>query len=229
MKNFNCSALAITLVSLLAFPQISFAVTKAATPSATPTAVTPIKTPTATPSGDLANQIKNMVKENLDATVSNLEQKINLKSLVGQVGTIKSISSGNLTIESEGNTLQITTSDKTTITKSGTAIKLPALAISDQIIVIGTLIKDDIIQAKAIKVYVEDPDAVVSDAIIAPISVIDLKKKTITLTINTTQVPFTLSKKSTIKLEDLKVGQTIFTITKKYQGKDSLSRAKVLN
>lgn len=217
--------------SLFIFPSSTLAATKVATPSAITPTIKTSQTATATPtvSDNLEDKIKTLVKENLSATESNLKDKINLKTLIGRVGSIKSISSGNLSIESDGDLFQVTTSDKTSITKSGTAIKLSSLAISDKIIVIGTLLKDDIIQAKAIKTYSEDTDVVETDAIVAQVNSVDTKKKTIVLTINKTQVSYTLSKKNTVKLEELKPNQTVFVITKKYQGKDSISRAKILD
>jgi hypothetical protein len=212
---------------LFIFPSNAFAATKVATPSAiTPTAKIP--TTTVTPSENLEDKIKNLVKENLSATELNLKEAINLKSLIGHVGTIKSISTGSITVETDGNLFQITISDKTKISKLGIVSKLSSLAISDKVIVIGTLIKEDIIQAKVIKVIAEETDVVESDAIVAPVTSIDLKKKTITLTVKNAQVPYTLSKKTTIKIADIKVGQILFVITKKYQGSNSLSRAKIL-
>jgi hypothetical protein len=184
-------------------------------------------TSSATPT-NLEDKIKNLVKENLNTTESNLKEAINLKSLTGHVGSIKTISSGNITIETDGNLFQVATADKTIITKGGMPAKLLSLAIADKVIVIGNPLKEDIIQAKSIKVILEDTDVVETDAIVATISSIDTKLKVIILTVNKIQVPYTLSKKNFIKIAELKPGQTIFAITKKYQGKDSLSRAKIL-
>lgn len=200
------------------------------TPSYATTA-TPASETTATPSGaqDLQEKIKKMVEENLSATESNLKEKINLQTLVGYVGTIKSVSSGNLTVDTKDSSLiQITTAEKTTIVKSGAASKLTSLALADKIIVIGTLIKDDIILAKKISVIVDEPNPVTTSTLVAQISSLDLKKKTLGLNINNTEVIYSLTKKSTIKLEEFEVGQTIFAIAKKYEGKNFLSRAKVI-
>lgn len=233
MKKLNTTIFFSAVISLLfVFPTSSFAATKIATSSATsPTPTLKVTTTpsTPTPTENLEDKIKTLVKENLSATESNLKEAINLKSLVGHVGTIKSISAGNITIETDGNLFQVTTTDKTIITKAGVAAKITTLAISDKIIVIGTLIKEDIIQAKSIKAIPQETDVVTSEAIVATVSVVDLKKKIITLTVDNAQIPYTLSKKSTIKIADIKPGQTLFVITKKYQGADSLSRAKVLN
>jgi hypothetical protein len=196
-----------------------------ATPSATPTQ----STATSSASEDIQERIKTLVKENLSTTESSLKEKINLQTMVGFVGKIKSINSGNVTIDSkEGALIQVTTNDKTEFIKAGATSKLSALALSDKIIIIGTMVKDDIILAKRIVVVVDDPDQIISGTVVAKISTLDFKKKTISLNINEKEVVFTLTKKSTIKLEDLKVGQTIFAITKKYDGKDFLSRAKVI-
>jgi hypothetical protein len=187
--------------------------------------------PSATPSEtqDIQEKIKKMVEENLSTTESNLKEKINLQTLVGYVGTIKSINSGNLTIDSkEGTLIQITTSDKTIIVKSGATSKLSSLALADKIIIIGTLIKDDIVLAKKISVVVDEPNPVTTNIVVAKISSINLQKKIMGLNQNETEIVYSLTKKSTVKLGDFEVGQTIFAIAKKYEGKDYLSRAKVI-
>lgn len=219
-KNISKLIFAFSFIIILVAPTITYAVAPTATPSATPKI-------SATPT-NLEDKIKNLVKENLSATESNLKESINLKSLVGHVGTIKTISSDNITIETDQNTFQVATTDKTTITKAGVAGKISSLAIADRVIVIGSLVKEDIIQAKSIKVVPEETDIVETDAVIANVYSVDVKKKTVVLTINKIQLPFTLSKKTTVKIEDLKPNQTIFAITKKYQGKDSLAKAKIL-
>ena len=186
---------------------------------------------TATPSAtqDIQDKIKKMVEENISSTEASLREKINLQILVGYVGVINSINSGNITIDSkEGPLIQITTDTKTTYLKSGSITKLASLAISDKIIIIGTLIKDDIVLAKRVIVVEIDPNPLTSATIVAKISSVDIKKKTIGLNVNNQEVLYTLTKKSTIKLVDLNAGQTIFAITKKYEGKDYLSRAKVI-
>ncbi len=186
---------------------------------------------TATPSAaqSLQDTIKKMVEENISSTEASLREKINLQILVGYVGVINSINSDNLTVDSkEGPLIQITTDTKTTFIKSGSVIKLSSLALSDKIIIIGTLIKDDIILAKRVAVVQIDPNPMTSATLVAKISSVDIKKKTIGLNVNNQEVLYTLTKKSTIKLIDLKTDQTIFAITKKYEGKDYLSRAKVI-
>ena len=187
--------------------------------------------PSATPSEtqDIQEKIKKMVEENLSTTESNLKEKINLQTLVGYVGTIKSINSGNLTIDSkEGTLIQITTSDKTIIVKSGATSKLSSLALADKIIIIGTLIKDDIVLAKKISVVVDETNPVTTNIVVAKINSINLQKKIMGLNQNETEIVYSLTKKSTVKLGDFEVGQTIFAIAKKYQGNDFLSRAKII-
>ena len=187
--------------------------------------------PSATPSEtqDIQEKIKKMVEENLSTTESNLKEKINLQTLVGSVGTNKTINSGNLTIDSkEGTLIQITTSDKTIIVKSGATSKLSSLALADKIIIIGTLIKDDIVLAKKISVVVDETNPVTTNIVVAKINSINLQKKIMGLNQNETEIVYSLTKKSTVKLGDFEVGQTIFAIAKKYQGNDFLSRAKII-
>ncbi|KKT29504.1 MAG: hypothetical protein UW41_C0033G0006 [Candidatus Collierbacteria bacterium GW2011_GWC2_44_18] len=201
------------------------AATTVATPSATPTEA--IVTPSQTQ--DIQEKIKTLVKENLSATESTLKERINQQTLVGFVGLIQSINSGNITINTkDASILQISTNEKTTITRNGSIIKLASLAISDKVIVIGTLLKEDIILAKRIIVIPDETNPVVSGTIVTKVSSVDIKKKLIGLMVNDQEVLYGLTKKSTIKVENIKVGTTIFSITKKYEGKNLLSRAKTL-
>lgn len=196
--------------------------------SVTPTA-TPSSTITPSETQDIQEKIKTMVKENIGSTEASLREKINLQTLVGYVGTVKSINSGNITLDSkDGTLLQITTNLKTVFTKAGATSKLSSLALTDKVIVIGTLIKDDIVLAKRVTVVESDDNPLLSGTVVAKISSLDLKKKIVGLSIQDKEVLFSLTKKSTIKLDQLETGQTIFAITKKYDGKDFLSRAKVL-
>ena len=185
-------------------------------------------TPEATPTANMEDKIKLLVQENLSTTEAKLKEKLDLQTLVGFVGKITTISSNNLTIDSYNSLIQITTSTSTLIQKDGSTIKFGSLAIGDKVIVIGTSVKTDIIQAKKISVVKEEPVLVKTTATLAKVISVDLKKKTLVLDINGTNQTLTLSKKSTVKLEELKAEQTILGIVKEYQGNLSLSRAKVL-
>ena len=190
---------------------------------------TPTATHSATTTTDMAAQVKALVQENISTTEAQLKQKVDLQTLVGYVGKITTIGSNNLTVDSQGNLLQITTDSQSTYVKAGSNVKLTSLAIGDKIILIGTSIKDDIILAKKISVVaVDTSEQVITTAIISKISLIDLKKKTLTLNLNGTDQVLTLSKKSTVKLETLSAGQTILGIIKSYQSKLSISRAIAL-
>ena len=193
-------------------------------PTATPSAsITPSETQ------DIQQKIKNLVKENLSATETSLKDKINLQTLVGYVGEINSINSGNISIDSkDDNMIQITTNENTVYSKSGSNIKLSSLALSDKIIIIGTLLNDNIVLAKKVVVVEVDSNPMISGTIYATIVSLDSKKKTISLSINGEEIVYSLTKKSDIKLSELKPGQNIFAITKKYEGKDYLSRAKII-
>lgn len=185
---------------------------------------------TASPSGtptQTIDKIKNLVKENIQDTENTIQKTVLTNSVIGTSGIIKTVGTKNITIENEKDLIQILVTDKTTITKANTEIKTSSLAINDRILAIGKKNKDDILEAVVINVLPpENPDdIVVSQSHLATISKIDLKKKTFILSINGEDLNFTLSKKTTVKLEDLKDGDTILGITKKYQGKYSLSRA----
>lgn len=190
--------------------------------------VRPVKAETTSPTPDMVDQVKILVQENLATTEAKLKEKLDLQSLVGFVGNITTISAGNLTLDSHGNLLQVTTSAKTAFFKDGSIIKVTSLAIGDKIIVIGTSIKEGIVQAKRITVIKDEPVLVKTTAVVAQVVSVDLKKKTVTLSINGTDQVLTLSKKSTVKLTELKAEQTILGIVKEYAGAFSISRAKVL-
>ncbi|HCQ31115.1 TPA: hypothetical protein DIU27_01865 [Candidatus Collierbacteria bacterium] len=232
MKKFYISLFFLTLFVIPAqagihpiIPSHVLAAAKTATPSATPTETT--ITPSQTQ--DIQEKIKALVKENLSATESTLKEKINQQTLVGFVGLTQSINSGNITINTkDGTILQITTDEKSVIYKGGANIKISSMAISDKIIVIGTLLKEDIVLAKRVVAIPDEPILIVSGTMVSKVSSVDIKKKLIGLTINNQEVVYGLTKKSTIKMENIKVGTTIFAITKKFEGKDLLSRAKVI-
>lgn len=195
--------------------------------------VSPVQAETSTPSAiqtptNMEDKIKLLVQENLSTTEAKLKEKVDLHTLVGFAGFVKTISSDNLTVESRGDLLQVTTSAKTALLKDGSTIKFSSLAIGDKVIFIGTSVKDDIILAKRITVIKDDPSLVTTTAIVSKITALDTKKKTITLNINGTEQTLAPSKKSTVKLDTLEVGQTILGIIKEYEGKLSISRAKVL-
>lgn len=207
---------------LLSFIALSFFSVSSA--FAAPSSTSSAATPTPTTSTDFAAQVKTIVA----STEAKLKEKVELQSIVGYVGKISTISSGNLTIDSQGNLIQVTTSTKTAFLKDTTTIKSTALAIGDKVIVIGTSAKEGIVSAKRVSVIKDEPNLVTTSVIISKISSLDLKKKTLTLNINGLDHPLTLSKKSTVKLEELKADQTILGIIKEFDGKFSISRAKVL-
>lgn len=185
-------------------------------------------TSSANPTTNIEDKIKTLVKENISTTEAKLKEKLDLQSLVGYVGKIKTIGSDNLTIDSYNSLIQIKTNSKTIFQKSGSDIKMSSLAIGDKIILIGTSFKDDIIQAKKITVIKDEPVLVKTTAVVAKVISVDLKKKTLILNLDGTEQTLSLSKKSTVKLDGIKAGNTIFAIIKEYDGKLSISRAKVL-
>jgi hypothetical protein len=184
-------------------------------------------TPSATPSMQLEEKIKTLVKENLETTEGLVQKEVVAKSLLGYSGTVKSVGTKNITLEIDKDLLQIAVLPTTIITKAGAEIKTSALALGDKLIVIGSKSKDASIEAKIINVIpeVDEKTLVITKAEVAIISKIDLKKKTFSLNIKGQDVAFTLSKKTTVKLENFTDGDQILAITKKYQGKYSLSRA----
>ena len=143
------------------FPTSAFAITQA-TPSATPSI-------SSTPTPNIEDKIKLLVKENLSTTEAKLKEKMDLQSLVGYVGTISSISSGVISMDTHGNLMQVSTTDKTTLIKNNVKIKATSLAIGDKMIVIGTLIKVDIVQSQRIVVIKDEPNLVKTKAVVAKV------------------------------------------------------------
>ncbi len=186
-----------------------------ATPSATPTSTSTI------------DKIKDLVKENLTDTELSVQMEAATKSLMGFTGKVKSIGTKNLTLETDKDLLQVLITDTTTITKAGSAIKTTSIALADSLMVIGQKNKDDVLEAKVINVLpvVDETTLVVVTTKVATIKNINLKTKTFTLILDNQDTAFTLSKKNTVKLEDFEDGDTILAVTKKYQGKYSLSKA----
>ena len=185
-------------------------------------------TPSATPTPDIEEKYKLIVQENVSSIAAKLQEKVNLMSLVGYVGKITTISSGNLTVDSHGVLLQVTSTTKTVYLKNNSPIKVTSLAIGDKVIIIGTSIKDGIVQAKRVSVIKDEPILVKTTAVIAKVVSVDIKKKTLTLTINGADQTLALSKKSTVKLDQLQADQVILGIVKEYDGNLSISRAKTL-
>ncbi len=185
-------------------------------------------TPSATPTPDIEEKYKLIVQENVSSIAAKLQEKVNLMSLVGYVGKITTISSGNLTVDSHGVLLQVTSTTKTVYFKNNSPIKVTSLAIGDKVIIIGTSIKDGIVQAKRVSVIKDEPILVKTTAVIAKVVSVDIKKKTLTLTINGADQTLALSKKSTVKLDQLQADQVILGIVKEYDGNLSISRAKTL-
>jgi len=213
------------LITPVFFQHQVLAISPTASPSAKPTEAT--VTPSQTQ--DIQEKIKALVSEKVSADEASLREQINQRTLVGYVGYIKSINTDNLTLSTKDNSLlQITTDINAVITKKGAVSKISSLALSDKVIVIGTRLKADIVLAKRITVIADEPVLITSSTIVAKISSIDIKKKTITLIVNDQKVVYGLTRKSTVKPEDLNPGETILAISKKYEGKDLLSRAKVL-
>ncbi len=215
MKNLTFSAIFLTFFFSLTSGSV-FA-TETTTPPASPSSATTMQ-----------DKIRLLVEENLSTTEAKLKEKIDLQSLVGFAGSVKSVGSNNLTLDSHNNLIQVTISASTTIQKDGKAIKLSSIALGDKIIVIGTLVKDDIIQAKKVSFNKQEPSLVTTTTVITDIVSLNTTKKTITLSLGNSEQTLTLSKKSTVKLSDLQPGQKIFAIIKEYDGKLFLSAAKSL-
>lgn len=175
-------------------------------------------TGSATGGTDLQNKIKTIVQENLTATEKVLEGK-SLAKYTGRTGTIKSVGAKNLTLEVDKDILQVSL--------GSTDVKPTSLVIGTKIIVLGKITTDNILEAKKITPYTETKpeDLVTTTAIFGKITSIDSKKKTLIINIDNKDLDYALSKKTTVKLEDFQEGDNIFAISKKYQGKLSLSRA----
>lgn len=182
-------------------------------------------TPSATPTIEAVEKIKNIVKENLQNTEETVTKQA---SNIGLSGIVKTIGSKSITLETDKDIFQIAISDETIISKDNKDIKTSSIAIGDKLLVIGQQVNnEDVLNAKIVNVLsvIKEEEIVISKAEIATISKIDIKKKTFILTINGVETSYTLSKKNNVKLDEFSDGDTIFGITKKYQGKYSLAKA----
>lgn len=175
-------------------------------------------TSTASSTTNLQDKIKTIVQENLTATEKVLEGQA-LPKYTGRTGTIKSVGAKNFTLEVDKDILQIALGT--------TDVKPTSLVIGTKIIVLGKLTSDNILEAKKIIPYVETKpeELVITTAIFGKVTSIDTKKKTLIINIDNKDLDYTLSKKTTVKLEDFQAEDNMFGISKKYQGKLSLSRA----
>ncbi|OGD83557.1 hypothetical protein A2572_00420 [Candidatus Collierbacteria bacterium RIFOXYD1_FULL_40_9] len=183
-------------------------------------------TPSAVPT-ETIDKIKNLVKENVTATELDIQKEAAGKSLLGYTGKVKTVGTKNITIETEKDLLQILISEESTIFKGTSQIKTSSIAIGDNLLVYGQKNEDNVFEGKHLYVLapLDETNIVISKTRVSTINKIDLKKKTFTLIIDGQETNFTLSRKNTVKLEDFKDGDTILGITKKYQGKFSLSKA----
>lgn len=192
----------IFLFLFLVAPSSTLAVS--ATPSASPTATQE------TVEDNVQERLRNIIQEKLSTTEAQLREKIGQLSLVGFVGKFTAISSESLTFQSNGDTLQVKTTDKTTYNKNG-VVKLSSIAIGDKAIVIGTNSLKDIIDAKRI-VVVKDTPSVIPAVISGKIVSSDAKTRTVNIRQQNVDKSLTLSRKANLKIEALVQGKSIIAI-----------------
>ena len=182
------------LVYSFSSPVLAITLTPTATPSTTPTS-----------EQDQAEIIRNIVQQKL----SSEEAMRRAASLVGYVGKITAISSSSITLQSNGDVLQVKTSDKTTYNKSG-VVKFSSLAINDKAIVIGIMDKN-IIDAKRIVVIKESPSEVPS-VIFGKILSSDVKTRTIIVRTKDDDQTFILSRNANLKMDKMISGKNILAV-----------------
>lgn len=185
-----------------------------ATPSATPTTASDIEK-------SLQDRIKKALQENLGSVEQNIQQQTSLSSVRAFVGTIASVSSKAITIQTVNGIKQAEISDTTTLTSDGkSGVKITDLPVGNSIIAIGKS-ADNQTQA-SIKIIVSDPPTTdVRTVDVATISDTDLKTKTINLTSDKISTkPIKLSTRiqlfdsilNKITLDDINSGDKVFVI-----------------
>jgi len=206
-------ALILSLFLLLASPVQ--AVT--ATPSATPTE--------SSPEENIQEKIKNLVRENLATTEAKMKEKIDQNALLGFTGSITEIKNNNISLNTADGPIEAVISDKTNIVNGkGAAVKVSSLAIKQYILVIGTSIKKDILEAKRI-IATTEPEPTIKEVFIDQIKSVDIKSKTVSFTSG--RPDHILGKKVVGKIDTLKEGQTLIVVSRTIDSKQYISQFKI--
>lgn len=213
MKTFFTT---LAIFIFLSLTTSSFAVSPS--PTATDTS-TPTDSPTT-----IQEKIRTLVRDNLATTESKLKEKIDQSTLVGYSGEITEIKNGNVTISTPDGALEATTDSNTVIVIKGAVSKLDKLAIGNRILIIGTSVKKDILEAKRIILSPEAPTK--PEIFLAEVSELNAKTKTISFTGNKTV--FNIGRKMSLRLKELAIGQKLIVVTKTLDGSPYLTQFKLL-
>ncbi len=152
-------------------------------------------------------------KDNIKQTEAVLDAKADRNRLVGYAGAITDIKQGVFSLDSRGNTLQVSYDTKTTIIKEGSPLKPELLAVGDMTLVIGNPTgTTDIIAAKRIVIYQEIAPKYIKKTIFSPIVKIDTKKKILTLRVDDKNQEVSLGKLIKFDLTTLTLDQKVFGI-----------------
>ena len=188
---------------------------------------TPSATPTGTAETTIEEKVRNIVQQNLSTTEALIKDRLEKSQLVGLVGRLTAIAQENITFKPNGETYQIRTTNKTTYSKNNQPAKLDSLAIDDKVIVIGTMIKDGIIEGKRI---VAIKDTVSTLPFITAGKVLSANPKTRTVVIRTknSDQQFILSRKANLKIDQLAPGKTVIAVSQLQNEDQVITTAKVL-
>lgn len=214
--------IALLFILFPVFSSSAIAVTSTSSASTSNTEETEVNT-------NLQDRIRNMVQQNVSTTEAQIKEKINQLSLVGYTGKVTEVTASNLTIDSDGETFQVTTNDTTTIVNAGKNIKLSTIAIGEKLIVIGTFnTKKDVITAKRIVVVKASEVTNKPTIYTGIIQTVDIKKRTVVIKSLDKVTTMILSKKANLKIEEIVAGKNVLVITRIQDVGTVITKAKIL-
>lgn len=214
--------IALLFILFPVFSSSAIAVTSTSSASTSNTEETEVNT-------NLQDRIRNMVQQNVSTTEAQIKEKINQLSLVGYTGKVTEVAASNLTIDSAGETFQVTTNDTTAIVNAGKNIKLSAIAIGEKLIVIGTLnTKKDVITAKRIVVVKASEITDKPTIYTGIIQTVDIKKRTVVIKTLDNAVTMILSKKANLKIDEMIAGKSVLVITRIQDAGTVITKVKIL-
>lgn len=176
----------------------------------------PVDAPIASSSQEIVNKTKEEIlkkaQEQFKQTEENLNTKSNIAQLVGYKGAITNIAQNAITVVADKINLQVSFDAGTTIIKDGRPIKPDQLSIKDAVIVIGYSIGNEVITAKRIVVIKETSPEPTKKIVFSPINKINLKSKSLSITIDGQEQILVLGKKLKLDLNLLQTGQRLFGV-----------------
>ncbi len=181
--------------------------------------ITPTPNPVDSPiasSSQIINQTKEEILKKAQAQFNQTEQNLTIKAeniLVGYLGTITDIAQNAITLVSDKINLQVSYATDAAFIKNGKAIKPDQLSIKDDVIVIGNMVGNEVLNAKRLVVSpIQSSSIPTKQTIFVTISKINLKTKTLSVTLGQEDQVLSLDKNLKLDLTSIKIGQKIFGV-----------------